>query len=399
MKNLNNFPLLNKNILVRVDLNVPVIDGKIKDKTRIIAIKETIQKLKKEKNKIFLISHFGRPNGQYSEKFSLKFICKYLAEELQMNKIHFLENFEENLVRKMINNMSGGEICLFENIRFWPEEEINDLKFAKEISKNFDAYVNEAFSASHRNHASIVGITNFLPSLAGDKMLSEINNINQFINISKKPNLAIIGGSKISSKIEILYNLVEHFDAIAIGGAMANTFLFSQNIKIGKSLYEKDLSEVAKLIIKKAKKFNCEIILPKDVVCADKIINNMSIRNCDVKNIFPDHMILDLGNKTSEIIINYILKSKLVLWNGPLGAFEYKPFHESSIKIANAIDIKTKSQDIISIAGGGDTISAIKMANAKDGFSYISTAGGAFLEWLEGKESPGFLALNNSKIN
>jgi len=396
MKNINNSILKKKNVLVRVDLNVPFANGIITDYSRIEAIKTTIQKLREQKNKIFLISHFGRPGGQYNKKYSLNFICEALREQLVIHEIYFLKNFNHNEIQNMISSMEGGDICLFENIRFWSEEESNDLDFAKNISSHFDAYVNDAFSASHRNHASIVGLPKFLPSLVGDNMMNEIKNINSFINNPKKPNLAIIGGSKISTKIDLLFNLVETCDAIAIGGAMANTFLYANKIDIGKSLYEKNLSKVALSILEKANKFNCEIILPIDVVCADHLTDQVNIRSCHIENIIPSQMILDIGNKTTTLISNFIKKSNTILWNGPLGAFEYKPFEQSSIEVAQVIKKTSKMLKISTIAGGGDTISAIKMAKAEDGFNYISKAGGAFLEWLEGKKSPGVLALKDN---
>jgi len=398
MKTLTNLKLCNKNILVRVDLNVPVVNGLITEKSRIEAIKSTIKKLIYYKNKIFLISHYGRPKGKQNKEYSLNFILKTLKEEFQIDKINFLKNFNETEIKKMISSMEEGQLCLFENIRFWPGEENNDLSFAKEISKNFDAYINDAFSASHRNHASIVGIPNFLPSLAGDNMIDEITNIDTFVNNPKRPNLAIIGGAKISTKINLLYNLIDNFDTIAIGGAMANTFLHANNIDVGNSLCEKDLSEVALSIVEKAKKNNCKIIIPVDVVCADHLTDQVNITHCDIKNIPNNQKVLDIGNKTTQIILNNILQSKMVLWNGPLGTFEYKPFEKSSINIANVIKKNTNKLKISTIAGGGDTISVIKMAKAEGGFSYISKAGGAFLEWLEGNESPGVIALKENTI-
>ena len=298
-----------------------------------------------------------------------------------------------------INKMNLGEICLFENIRFHPGEESNDLDFIQEICRSFDVYVNDAFSASHRNHASIVGAPQYLPSLAGESLLEEIKNIDSFVNEPKKPNVAIIGGSKISTKIDLLHNLTEFFDTIVIGGAMANTFLNAQNIDIGNSLCEKDLSTTALSIMEKADNLNCKIVLPLDVVCADNINDQSSIRRCDIKNILPNQMVLDVGNKTSKIIAEIILRARMVLWNGPLGAFEYKPFEQSSVEVANVIKNNAKILNITTLAGGGDTISAIKMAKAEEGFSYISKAGGAFLEWLEGKESPGVTALKENTYN
>jgi len=399
MKNLDNYNVQSQNILLRVDLNVPVIDGIITEKSRINTIKKTIKILQKQKNKIFLISHFGRPKGKKNKKYSLKFLSTILELEFQVNKIGFLDNIDNLNIQKKINNMQPGDICLFENIRFYQEEEDNNSDFIKEICKNFDVFINDAFSASHRNHASIVGPSKFLPCLAGPNLLEEIKNINYFINNPKKPSLAIIGGSKISTKIKLLYNLIELSDKIIIGGAMANTFLFAQKIDIGKSLVEKDLSQVALSVLKKAKDSNCEIILPVDVVCANSIRDIANISNCDV-NLIPSYMMaLDVGIKTIKLIKQSILSSKMILWNGPLGAFEYSPFDQSSIQISHFIKKNAKKLNISTLAGGGDTVSAIKFSKAEEGFDYISNAGGAFLEWLEGKGSPGVNALKENKIN
>ena len=392
MKNLINTSLKEKKILLRVDLNVPVVDGKIIDKSRIDTIRLTVKKLQEQQNKVFLISHFGRPKGKVKKEFSLKFICPTLKKVLDLDRIFFLENLEEKEIRKISNKMSNSEVCLIENIRFYPEEEKNNLYFAKKISKNFDAFVNDAFSASHRIHASIVGFPKFLPSYAGYSLIEEIKNINIFMNNSKKPSLAIIGGSKISTKINLFYNLIEKCDAISIGGAMANTFLSAKGINVGLSLYEKDLKKIALSILEKAKKVDCKSLLPLDLVCANNLQDKININQCNIDNILSNQMALDIGCKTIKEISSYILKSKAVLWNGPLGAFEYPPFEKSSVEIAKVIK-RISASGISTIAGGGDTISVIKMAKAQDGFSYISKAGGAFLEWLEGKSSPGVDAL------
>ena len=396
MKNFENYNLNKKNVIVRVDLNVPVIDGKITEKSRITSILPTIKKLINQKNKVFLISHFGRPKGKKDDKYSLKFICPYLKKEFGIDKIFFLNNINEEQIKTTIGTMNPGDLCLIENIRFFPEEEINDWEFSKNLSKNFDVYVNDAFSASHRNHASIIGIPKFIPSFAGLSLINEIKNINTFISNPKKPNIAIIGGSKISTKINLFYNLSKFFETIVVGGAMANTFLYAKGINIGKSLCEKDLDKIALNILDNAKKFNCEIILPIDLVCADNLEDKINIRECDIKNILQNQMALDIGTKSIKLISQYILKSKMVLWNGPLGAFEYHPYEKSSIYLARLIKNNSLSLNISSLAGGGDTLSAIKMAKAEEGFTYISNAGGAFLEWLEGKKSPGIIALDNN---
>ena len=399
MKTLNNYNVKQKNILLRVDLNVPVLGGNVTEKSRIETIKDTINILQKQKNKIFLISHFGRPKGLENKKYSLKFLCPILESEFGVNQIYFADNFDDKKIQETLNKMNPGEICLFENIRFHPGEERNDINFIKKLCKNFDIFINDAFSVSHRSHASIIGPPGFLPSLAGLSLLEEIKNIDAFVNNKKKPNVAIIGGSKISTKIKLLRNLTEFCNTIIIGGAMANTFLYAQNINVGQSLCEKDLSSIAISILKKAKNCNCEIILPVDVICANSINDKSGAKNYDVSAIPFNLMALDVGTKTIALVKKNILKSKMILWNGPLGVFEYKPFDKSSIEIAKTIKENAKILNIATIAGGGDTVSVIKLAKAEEGFSYISKAGGAFLEWLEGKGSPGINALKDNKIN
>tara|TARA_Y100000590_G_C15691827_1_gene1003688 strand:+ start:836 stop:2035 length:1200 start_codon:yes stop_codon:yes gene_type:complete len=399
MKTINSHVLKKKKILLRVDLNVPVVNGLITDRSRIESIKSTIKKLKDGQNKIFLISHYGRPKGKINKKLSLEFLRPILCEEFDIKKIFFLKSIDNNLIKKMQHEMALGDICLMENIRFYKNEEENNIDFSKNLSELFDVYVNDAFSASHRKHASIVGIPNFLPSFAGDNLLYEINNLNIFLDKPMKPNTSIIGGSKISTKIEILNNLVENFNNIIIGGAMANTFLLAEGIEIGKSVVEKEMLTIAKKIKDKAKNFNCKIILPIDVVCANNLKDISNIRRCNVKNILPNQMILDLGEETLKLIISILLKSNSILWNGPLGAFEYKPFDYSTIEIANFFKKKLKNIHVKTLVGGGDTISAIKMAKAENSFTYTSNAGGAFLEWLAGKESPGIQALKLNNLN
>ena len=399
MKTVDNYYIKEKNVLLRADLNVPVVNGFITEKSRIISIKSSIHKLIKGKNKIFLLSHFGRPKGKFNKKFSLEFMCSALAKEFEIEKIHFIKAFNDQYIKEKIKSMSFGDVCLLENIRFYEGEEKNDMNFAKELAKNFDVYVNDAFSASHRQHASIVGITHYLPSVAGDSLLDEINNLEIFFNNPQKPKTAILGGSKISTKTELIQNLIEYFDNIVIGGAMANTFLLSKGFDVGKSLVEKKLIETTNKILKKAINYNCNIILPSDVVCSNDLNDSINIRHSDIDDIFSNQMILDIGNKTIQIITKTLSSSNMILWNGPLGAFEYKPFNYATIKIANIIKKNAKLRNIITLAGGGDTISAIKMAKSEEGFSYISKAGGAFLEWLKGNESPGVKALKENKVS
>ena len=397
MKNLLNYNTENKKILFRADLNVPVVNGVITDISRIEAIKSSIEILISNKNKIFLIAHFGRPNGEIVDKYSLNFILPKLKEILNLEKVYFLDRLEQDSIEKTVNEMHYGNLCLVENIRFLKEEENIDLNFAKKISSLFDVYVNDAFSASHRNHTSITGFPKYLPAIAGNHMVKEIDNINSFLDNAEKPNMAIVGGSKISTKIQLLNNLIKQFSAVAIGGAMANTFLLANNYNVGKSLVEKDLIQEANNIQSKAKKSNCELILPTDVLCG-KNINDKNPVYRNIHEILSEEMILDIGETSTEFINNKIIKSKMVLWNGPVGAFEFKPYDKATNAIANVIKVNAKKLNINTIAGGGDTVSAIKKTNAESGFNYISNAGGAFLEWLEGNESPGVIALKENKL-
>ena len=398
MKKLVNYNISNKNVIFRADLNVPVVDKKITDYSRINSIIPSLNELIKNNNKVFIIAHFGRPKGKIIKINSLRFLCQELKNIMNLPRIHFLENFNNELIKQKINEMDDGEVCLLENIRFEIGEEKNDLSFSKNLSSNFDIYVNDAFSASHRSHSSIVGIPKFLPAVAGLSLIKEIENLDYFLNNSKKPNLAIIGGSKISTKINVIFNLIDLFDTIVVGGAMANTFLFANNISIGESLVEEDFILTAKDIKEKAETKNCKFILPIDAVCSKNLKDINNVRTCNVDSILKDHMILDIGPKTINLISNEILKAQSILWNGPLGAFEYKPFDESSINVANAINKHATNLNIDALAGGGDTLAAINLANTKDGFSYLSNSGGAFLEWLEGNESPGIKALKSNDL-
>jgi phosphoglycerate kinase len=398
MKNLKNYNVRNKKILFRADLNVPVVDGIITDTSRIKAIKSSIELLIYNKNKIFLIAHFGRPKGEVVEKYSLNFILPSLKEILNLDKVYFLNNLNQELVKKKVDEMQSGNLCLVENIRFLKEEEDIDLNFAKQISSLFDVYVNDAFSASHRNHTSITGFPKFLPAVAGNHLISEIDNINSFLDNAKKPNMAIVGGSKISTKIQLLNNLIEQFNVVAIGGAMANTFLLANNYNLGKSLVEKNLIEEANNIQLKAKKLNCELILPTDAMCGKNIHDANPIHR-KINEVLPEEMILDIGDNTTQFINNKILNSKMVLWNGPVGAFEFKPYDKATNAIANVIKVNAKKLNINTLAGGGDTVAAIKNTHAEDGFNYISNAGGAFLEWLEGNQSPGVKSLKENNLS
>ena len=399
MKTINNFQIRDKNVLLRADLNVPVKDGIVIDQTRIYSIQSSVNQLRTNNNKIFLLSHFGRPNGKINNKYSLKFLCKILANIFQIKEVHFINSLNSKEIETKKNLMNGGDICLLENIRFYEEEEKNDLHFAKMIAEYFDVYVNDAFSVSHRKHVSVQSITNYLPSVAGNNLVKEIENLNKLFKSPIKPNTAIIGGSKVSSKLLLLNNMIESFNTLIIGGALANTFLFAQGYNMGKSFVEKYLIKDAIDILDKSKKFKTKIILPIDLICSNKIDDSININTIDINKIKSEQIAFDIGGNTIILIKKILQSSKLILLNGPLGAFEYKPFDEGTNKVLNIIKDITSSHNITTIAGGGDTIAAIKKANAENSFTYISTGGGAFLEWLEGKESPGVKALRDNQFS
>ena len=391
MKNLKNHNIKNKKILFRADLNVPVVDGIITDTSRIKAIKSSIEILTSNKNKIFLLAHFGRPNGEVVEKYSLNFILSSLKDILNLDKIYFLEKFDQESVEKKINEMQLGNLCLVENIRFLKEEEKIDLNFANKMSSFFDVYVNDAFSASHRNHTSITGFPKFLPAVAGNHMIKEIDSINSFLDNAKKPNMAIVGGSKISTKIGIIKNLIPKFDNIIIVGGMANNILSYKGNSIGKSIKEENCKNIIDEIFETSKNQSCTITYPEDVLVGKNMDDKSQIK--ELKDIADDDLILDIGPKTINKIRNIIENSETVLWNGPAGYFENPNFAQGSYEIAKSIIKKNKDKLIYSVVGGGDTIALINQINLIKDFNFVSTAGGAFLEYLEGKELPGIKAL------
>ena len=399
MKTLNNFQIKDQNVLLRVDLNVPIKDGIVIDKTRIYSIQSSVNQLRSNNNKIFLLSHFGRPNGKFNKKYSLRFLCEILSNILQIKEVHFINSLDSTEIETKKNLMNSGDICLLENIRFYKGEEKNDLHLAKIMAEYFDVYVNDAFSVSHRHHVSVVGITNYLPSVAGNNLVKEIENLNKLLINPIKPNTAIIGGAKVSTKLLLLHNLIESFNTLIIGGALANTFLFAQGYNLGKSFVEKYLIKDAIDILDKSKKFKTKIILPVDLICSNKIDDLKNINTVDINNIGSKQMAFDIGGRTIKLIQKFLQSSKIILWNGPLGAFEYKPFDEGTNKVLDIIKNITASHNITTIAGGGDTVAAIKKANSENSFTYISTGGGAFLEWLEGKESTGVKALRDNQFS
>jgi len=383
IKKISDFNLNSKKVLVRLDLNVPFRNGKISDHTRIISSLPTLKEILKKNGVPVIISHFGRPKGKKNNNFSLKKIVNSLSKHLK-KKVIFCKNCVGLEVKKVLENVKIGEIVLLENLRFHTGESSNNSKFAKKLTKYCDIYINDAFSASHRKHASIDKVTKLLPSGMGKNMEKEIVNLNKFLKKPKKPLTAIIGGAKMENKINLINNLLKKCNFLILGGGIANTFLKSNKFNIGKSIYEKkQLKNVIK-IQKKAKKNNCKIILPTDLIVSRKQ------RAVDYFNVDKNHQILDLGNKSIFIISDIINESKTVIWSGPLGYFEKKPYDNGTNKIASLIDSK---KSLISVAGGGDTIAAIKKNKKYKNFTFLSTGGGAFLHWLEKLTLPGVEAL------
>ncbi len=387
----NEKSLNNKKILLRLDLNVPLKDGKIIDTTRIDKILPTLHFLIQQKTKIIILSHVGRPKGKIVKELSLNPICKDLQNKLGINIKLIKENIN-NIKNKNFFNKMDEEILMLENIRFYPEEEKNDHKFAKHLSSLGDVYVNDAFSCSHRSHASIQEIPKFLPSFSGLQLDLEVDALNKITTEITKPITCIIGGSKISTKINIIKNLISKFDNIIIVGAMANNFIEYYGNNIGKSIKENNCNSIVEEIISLSKKERCKIIYPEDVLISKDL--NGSSQKKKVDEILSDEMILDIGPKTIDKIINIIDKSRTILWNGPAGYFENSNFADGSIQIAKKIIEKNKANKIFSVAGGGDTVSLLNSLNAVNNFNFVSTAGGAFLEYLEGKKLPGITALD-----
>jgi len=383
--------LKQKKVLLRLDLNVPLDNGKITDTTRIDKILPTINFLLKSEAKIIILSHVGRPNGKVVNEFSLKPICEDLRNKLNENIRLVSKNIKEIRSTDLFNEQDE-KIIILENIRFYEEEEKNDNNFAKHLASLADIYVNDAFSCSHRAHASIFEITKFIPSYAGLQLNLEINALTKITSEIQRPITCIIGGSKISSKINIIKNLITKFDNIIIVGGMANNILKYKEYEIGKSIQEDNCDKIIEEIFSLSKKENCKIIYPKDVAVGKSLGGSAEIK--ELNNISKDELILDIGPKTIKAINLLIEESSTILWNGPAGYFENPNFAKGSIEIAKKIVEKNKNNTIYSVVGGGDTVSFLNNIGASENFNFVSTAGGAFLEYLEGKELPGIKALN-----
>jgi phosphoglycerate kinase len=387
-RTLDDVDVKGKRVLVRVDLNVPMADGKVSDDTRIRAVAPTIREISDKGGKVILLAHFGRPKDGPDPKFSLKQVVPAVAAVLGKT-IGFAPDCIGPEAAAAVDAMRNGDVLVLENTRFHKGEEKNDAAFTTDLARLGDIYVNDAFSAAHRAHASTEGLAHLLPAYAGRAMQGEIEALEAALGNPKRPVVAVIGGAKVSSKIDVLVNLVGKVDALVIGGGMANTFLLANGVAIGKSLAEADHVETAKRITAEAAKSGHAIVLPVDAVVASEFKAGAAATTVAINAVPVDQMILDVGPKSVETIDAWIDKAATLVWNGPLGAFEIAPFDTATVAAARHAAERTKAGKLLSVAGGGETVAALHHAGAADGFSFISTAGGAFLEWLEGKALPG----------
>jgi phosphoglycerate kinase len=392
-KTLDGADLKGKRVLVRVDLNVPMEAGKVTDTTRIERILPTIREIAEKGGRVVLLAHFDRPKGKVVPEMSLAGVVSTLSEMLG-KPVAFGTDCVGPMAEAAVSALKDGDVLLLENTRFHKGEEDNNPNFAKALAANGDVYVNDAFSAAHRAHASTEGLAHLLPSFAGRTMQAELDALEAGLGKPQRPVIAIVGGAKVSTKLDLLANLVTKVDALAIGGGMANTFLAAQGVNVGKSLCEHDLAATARDILARAEQAGCAVILPVDGVVAREFKANAANETVPVEAIPADAMMLDVGPNTVEAVNAWVAKAKTLVWNGPFGAFELTPFDKATLAVAKFAAAQTKAGKLVSVAGGGDTVSALNHAGVADDFTYVSTAGGAFLEWMEGKELPGVAALS-----
>jgi phosphoglycerate kinase len=379
--------------LVRVDLNLPMQDGAVTDDTRVRAAVPTILELADKGAKVLLLAHFGRPKGARNSEQSLSMVVGAVQDVLG-REVMFVPEVAGEIVAQAVGILGPGDIAILENTRFWPGEEKNDPQLATAIAANGDFYVNDAFSAAHRAHVTTEGLAHLLPSYAGRSMQAELEALDKALGQPERPVAAVVGGAKVSSKLDVLKHLVSRVDHLIIGGGMANTFLAARGIDVGKSLCEHDLAATAEHILEAADKAGCTVHLPYDVVVAKEFAANpASLRTCNVHEVAADEMILDVGPQATEALADVLKTCRTLVWNGPMGAFETVPFDTATLALARTAAALTREGSLVSVAGGGDTVAALNHAGVAGDFSYISTAGGAFLEWMEGRELPGVVAL------
>jgi phosphoglycerate kinase len=381
-----------KRALVRVDLNVPMSDGRITDDTRLQALVPTVLELADKGAKVLLLSHFGRPKGAKHSEMSLSMVIETLGKVLG-REVMFVPEIAGPVVAQSIGILGNGDIAVLENSRFFPGEESNDMELAKAIAENGDFYVNDAFSAAHRAHVTTEALAHVLPAYAGRSMEAELKALEAALGNPQHPVAAIVGGAKVSSKLDVLQHLVTKVDHLIIGGGMANTFLAARGVDVGKSLCEHDLTDTANAILEAADAANCTVHLPYDVVTSREFRANPPVHTVNVHEVAADEMILDIGPAAVEALGDVLKNCRTLVWNGPMGAFEMEPFDTATVALAKTAAALTKEGSLISVAGGGDTVAALAHAGVTQDFTFISTAGGAFLEWMEGKMLPGVEAL------
>ena len=393
-RTLDDLSVKGKRVLVRADLNVPVAGGKVTDATRIERQAPTIKELAEAGARVIVLSHFDRPKGKVVPSMSLKLLVEPLAQAVG-RKVAFAEDCIGPQAQAAVAALKDGEVLLLENTRFHKGEEDNDAGMAKELAALGDIFVNDAFSAAHRAHASTEGVARLLPNAAGRSMQAELTHLQKALGNPQRPLLAVVGGAKVSTKIALLENLVSRVEVLVIGGAMANTFLAAEGLAVGKSLYEADHLETARKIIHAANESGAVILLPKDVVVAKEFKANAANRTVAASQIGDDEMVLDVGPASIAEFEKRLIGTRTLVWNGPFGAFETAPFDAGTVAAAKAVAKATRAGNLLSVAGGGDTVAALAHAGVENDFTYVSTAGGAFLEWLEGKELPGVEALTS----
>lgn len=382
-----------KRVLVRVDLNVPMADGRVTDETRMRALLPTVLELSDKGAKVLLLAHFGRPKGAKHSEMSVSMVLDALQEVLG-REIMFVPEIAGDVVTQSVGILADGDIALLENTRFWAGEEKNDPELARAVAANGDFYVNDAFSAAHRAHMSTEGLAHVLPAYAGRAMEAELKALQAALGAPEHPVAAVVGGAKVSTKLDVLNNLVTQVDHLIIGGGMANTFLAARGVNVGKSLCEHDLADQANAIMDAADAAGCTVHLPYDVVTSREFRANPPIRSVNVHEVAADEMILDVGPAAVEALADVLKNCRTLVWNGPLGAFEIEPFDAATVSLARTAAALTREGSLVSVAGGGDTVAALAHAGVTEDFTFVSTAGGAFLEWMEGKPLPGVDALN-----
>ena len=392
-RTLDELDVRNKRVLLRADLNVPVKDGAVADATRIERLAPTIEALIAKGAKVIVMSHFGRPQGQPDPSFSLRPLIAPLREAIGGRDVVFAADCIGEEARRVVAALRPGQVALLENLRFHKGEEANSPEFAKALAELGDIYVDDAFSAAHRAHASIAALAHLLPAAAGKLMEAELKALTAALETPTRPVLALIGGAKVSTKLDLLRFIIGKVDVLAIAGAMANTLLFAEGTAVGRSLCERDMTENARELMALAKDRNCRVILPEDAVVAAALAPGTVARTVRIDAVPDDMMILDIGPGTVDRIAAALEEARTLVWNGPLGAFETPPFDQATMAVAKKVAELTRGGKLLSVAGGGDTVAALAAAGVTDQLSYVSTAGGAFLEWLEGRELPGVAAL------